>query len=144
MEASTFKQLASGEPIQARQIYGQPFTMMNYAKLMFNCNELPKEVENTEAFFRRFLIFPFTQTIPKAEQDPELSTKIIQTELSGVFNWMLEGLRRLLEQRRFSDSEQIDNQVNEFRREADSVAMFLEEEGYRPDTGSFVLLKTLY
>ena len=144
LEASTFKQLASGEPIQARQIYGQPFTMMNYAKLMFNCNELPKEVENTEAFFRRFLIFPFTQTIPKAEQDPELSTKIIQTELSGVFNWMLEGLRRLLEQRRFSDSEQIDNQVNEFRREADSVAMFLEEEGYRPDTGSFVLLKTLY
>lgn len=84
LEASTFKQLASGEPIQARQIYGQPFTMMNYAKLMFNCNELPKEVENTEAFFRRFLIFPFTQTIPKAEQDPELSTKIIQTELSGV------------------------------------------------------------
>ena len=57
---------------------------------------------------------------------------------------MLEGLRLLLEQRRFSDSEQIDNQVNEFRREADSVAMFLEEEGYRPDTGSFVLLKTLY
>ena len=73
LEASIFKQLASGEPVQARQIYGQPFIMENYAKLMFNCNELPKEVENTEAFFRRFLIFPFTQTIPKAEQDPELS-----------------------------------------------------------------------
>ena len=51
LEAHIFKQLASGEPVQARPIYGQPFTMENYAKLMFNCNELPKDVENTEAFF---------------------------------------------------------------------------------------------
>ena len=144
LEASIFKQLASGEPVQARQIYGQPFIMENYAKLMFNCNELPKEVENTEAFFRRFLIFPFTQTIPKAEQDPGLSTKIIQTELSGVFNWMLDGLRRLLKQKRFTVSQRIDDQINDFRKESDSVAMFIEEEGYEKSVSYTVLLKTLY
>ena len=63
LEAHIFKQLASGESVEARPIYGKPFNMENYAKLMFNCNELPKDVENTEAFFRRFLIIPFTQTI---------------------------------------------------------------------------------
>ena len=144
LEASIFKQLASGEPVQARQIYGEAFIMENYAKLMFNCNELPKEVENTDAFFRRFIIFPFTQRIPKEEQDPELSKKIIRDELSGVFNWMLDGLRRLLEQKMFSPSQVIDEQINEFRKESDSVAMFLDEEGYRPDPDGFVLLKTLY
>lgn len=113
LEAHIFKQLASGEPVQARQIYGQPFIMENYAKLMFNCNELPKDVENTEAFFRRFLIIPFTQTISKEEADPELSQKIISSELSGVFNWMLDGLRRLLSQKRFSDAELIDAQLAE-------------------------------
>lgn len=144
LEASVFKQLASGEPVEARQIYGSPFIMENYAKLMFNCNELPKEVENTDAFFRRFIIFPFTQSIPKQEQDPELSAKIVHQELSGVFNWMLDGLRRLLRQKRFSESGQIDEQVKNFRRESDSVAMFLDEEAYRPDLDHFVLLKALY
>ena len=144
LEAHIFKQLASGEPVQARQIYGQPFIMENYAKLMFNCNELPKDVENTEAFFRRFLIIPFTQTISKEEADPELSQKIISSELSGVFNWMLDGLRRLLSQKRFSDAELIDAQLAEYRKESDSVLMFIEDEGYIKDTNKSVLVKTLY
>ena len=78
--------------------------MREYGKLMFNCNELPKEVENTNAFFRRFLIIPFDSVIPESEQDPELAAKIIRDELSGVFNWMLEGLGRLLQQRTFTRS----------------------------------------
>ena len=144
LEAHIFKQLASGEPVQARQIYGQPFIMENYAKLMFNCNELPKDVENTEAFFRRFLIIPFTQTISKEEADPELSQKIISSELSGVFNWMLDGLRRLLSQKRFSDAELIDAQLAEYRKESDSVVMFLDEKGYYPHSERYVFLETLY
>lgn len=144
LEAHIFKQLASGEPVQARQIYGQPFIMENYAKLMFNCNELPKDVENTEAFFRRFLIIPFTQTISKEEADPELSQKIISSELSGVFNWMLEGLRRLLSQKRFSDAELIDAQLAEYRTESDSMVMFLDEKGYYPHNERYVFLETLY
>ncbi len=66
---------------------------------MFNCNELPKEVEHTNAFFRRFLIIKFDVTIPEANQDKNLSKNIIETELSGVFNWILEGLDRLLIQK---------------------------------------------
>lgn len=50
LEASIFKQLVSGEPVEARRIYGHPFTMREYGKLMFNCNELPREIERTNAF----------------------------------------------------------------------------------------------
>jgi putative DNA primase/helicase len=75
--------------------------MTDYAKLIFNCNELPKDVEQTEAYFRRFLIIPFNVTIPEHEQDKELAKKIIDNELSGVFNWVLSGLKRLLMQQRF-------------------------------------------
>ena len=69
LEASIFKQLVSGEPVEARLPYGEPFTLTNYAKLIFNCNDLPREVEQTNAFFRRFLIIPFDVTIPEEEQD---------------------------------------------------------------------------
>lgn len=144
LETSIFKQLVSGEPVEARQIYGKPFTMREYGKLMFNCNELPKEVEQTNAFFRRFLIIPFNQTIPESEQDPELAKKIIASELSGVFNWLLDGLRRLLSQKKFTQSEIVRNQIEAYRRESDSVAMFMEEEGYTPSVGGYILLKTLY
>lgn len=102
LEASIFKQLVSGEPVEARLPYGEPFSLTNYAKLIFNCNELPREVEQTMAFFRRFLIIPFDVTIPEEKQDKQLAQKIIKNELSGVFNWVLEGLKRLLLQKQFT------------------------------------------
>ena len=105
--SSIFKQLVSGEPVEARLPYGKPFILKQYAKLIFNCNELPKDVEQTEAYFRRFLIVPFEITIPESEQDKQLSQKIIANELSGVFNWVLYGLKRLLENKKFTDSHRV-------------------------------------
>lgn len=144
LEASIFKQLVSGEPVEARQIYGKPFIMEDYARLMFNCNELPRDVEQTDAFFRRFLIVPFTVAIPPEEQDPELSRKIIAGELPGVFNWVLGGLRRLLRQRKFTESELVRGQVEAYRRDSDSVAVFVDETGYFPDTLNKVSLQYMY
>ena len=71
LEAAIFKQLVSGEPVEARLPYGNPHIISGYAKLMFNCNELPMNVEHTEAFFRRFLIIPFNVTIHESERDPQ-------------------------------------------------------------------------
>lgn len=144
LEASAFKQLASGEPIDARQIYGKPYIMRDYAKLMFNCNVLPKETEQTNAFFRRFIIIPFNVTIPELEQDPELAQKIISQELSGVFNWALDGLRRLLINRKFTQSDIIKVQIETYKRESDSVAMFIDEYGYVPFEGTYISLKGMY
>lgn len=129
LEASIFKQLASGEPVEARQIYGQPFTMTNYARLIFNCNELPKETEQTHAFFRRFIIMPFDVTIPAEEQDPELASKIISTELSGVLNWALSGLERLMRNKRFTCCDAITRQLEQYQRESDSVAKRIKYSG---------------
>lgn len=144
LETSIFKQLVSGEPVEARLPYGEPFNLEHYARLIFNCNELPKEVEHTNAYFRRFLIVPFDQTIPEAEQDKELANKIIAKELSGVFNWVLEGLNRLLKQKRFTESVVVKQQLEQYRRESDSVQMFLEEEGYEPTLTETEPLKALF
>ena len=130
LESNYFKQLASGEPVQARLPYGQPFIMTDYAKLIFNCNELPTEVEQTNAFFRRFLIVPFAVTIPEAEQDKTLAGNIIKNELAGVFNWMLAGLRRVLAQQGFTDCEAARQQLELYRLQSDTVRLFLEENGY--------------
>ncbi len=144
METSVFKQLASGEPVSARHIFGRPFTMTDYAKMVFLCNELPWQIEQTDAFFRRFIIIPFDQTIPEEERDPELANKIIASERSGVFNWMLDGLKRLLKNKRFTESEIIKKQVDEFRYERDTVGIFLDQENYVPSNEKEEKLSVLY
>jgi putative DNA primase/helicase len=136
--------MASGEPIEARLPYGDPFILKEYAKLIFNCNELPKDVEHTNAYFRRFMIVNFDVTIPEHSQDKELPQKIIQTELSGVFNWILLGLDRVLVQRKFSECKAIENARSDYEKLSDSVQLFISEMGYKTSTTEFILISELY
>jgi len=144
LESSKFKSMVSGEPMEARLPYRDPFIITDYAKLVFNTNELPKDVEFTNAFFRRFIIIPFDVTIPEKEQNKGLANEIIKDELPGVFNWVLDGLKRLIENKGFSESQSIDKALNEFRTESDTVKRFIEEHGYLPDLENKILLKDLY
>jgi putative DNA primase/helicase len=144
MNCDLFKKLASGEAFTARSPYGRPFEVRNYAKMIFNANELPKDTEQTNAFFRRFIIIPFDVTIPTTEQDRELHRKIIDGELAGVFNWVLAGLKRLLSNKRFTDCTAIDEILKQYRTESDSVQMFIEENSYQPSNTERIPLKELY
>jgi putative DNA primase/helicase len=139
-----FKQLVSGEPIEARHPYGQPLVLTDYAKLIFSTNELPKDVEQTDAYFRRFLIILFGVTIPKEERDSTLAKRIIESELAGVFNWALDGLKRLLEQQQFTNCKIIEDTVIKYRQESDTVYLYLEEYNYSPSTIAYVTLKLVY
>lgn len=144
LETSIFKQLVSGEPVSARLPYGNPFTIRKYAKLIFNCNRLPTDVEHSNAYFRRFLIIPFDVTIPEHERDPELPQKIIKSELSGVFNWVLEGLKRILENKKFSESDKVKQAIESYKKSSDSVKMFLDDNHYVIDSNEIKPLKELY
>jgi putative DNA primase/helicase len=134
LETDTFKLMASGEPISVRLPYGEPFILTEYAKLIFNCNELPRDVEHTNAFFRRFLIMGFDVTIPEDKQDKQLANRIIENELSGVFNWILQGLDRLLKQKNFSKCAAVENARSDYEKQSDSVKMFIEDLEYKPST----------
>lgn len=144
IETSYFKQLVSGEAVEARLPYGQPFILTNPAKLIFNANDLPRDVEHSHAYFRRFLIVPFTQTIPEEQQDKRLAQKIIKTELPGVLNWALEGLKRLLSNHAFTAAEAVRRAVEDYKVSSDSVKLFLSEVGYKPDALGFILIRDLY
>ncbi|WP_435352869.1 DNA primase family protein [Emticicia sp. SJ17W-69] len=144
LESNIFKQIASGEKVEAKALYKDPFIMSDYAKLLFNCNELPKDVEHNEAYFRRFIIIPFEVTIPNEERDVDLPKKIIEKELSGVFNWIMEGLERILEQKKFSHSPIVDNYIEAYKKESDSIALFIDEEGYKAHHENFILLSNLF
>ena len=144
LQSNTFKQLASGEPIECRLPYREPFLLQNICKFAFNTNSLPVDVEHTGAFFERFLIIPFKEYIPEENRDPKLAEKIIQDELPGVFNWVLAGLKRLVKQGKFSKCRASDEALSDFRKDSDSVALFLEDAGYTPDPHKWRPAKPIY
>lgn len=144
LQADKLKTLTSGEPIGARLPYKDPVTIKDYAKLVFNVNELPRNVEQTHAFFSRFLIIPFEITIPDSKADRNLHKKIIDAELPGVLNWILEGLNRLLKNKDFTPCESSARVLEQFKIESDSVKFFLQEHNAKPHVNEWLKLSQLY
>ncbi len=138
------KRMASGEAIQVKMLYKDTITISDYAKLVFNANVLPTDVELSHGFFRRFLIVEFGQTIGEDEKDPELANKIIANELPAVLNWMIEGAKRLQQNKRFSACQKSDELLAQYRLESDVVALWLDDRGYIPHDVSNKSLRDLY
>ena len=103
--ADDFKNLVSGGRIQADVKNLAPITFNNTAKFIFASNHDIKTGDKSEGWLRRLLIVPFEQDfkdskVPKYEIMNEL-----RAEYPGIFNWAIEGLRRLMKQQQFSESE---------------------------------------
>ena len=110
-----FKRLASQEPISMKTLYKDVITTDEYARMLFCLNEFPRTNDISNGFYRRFLIAPFQVEIPKARIDPELSRKIIAQELPGIMNWALEGRKRLVTDKRFTESPVMNRALEEYR-----------------------------
>ena len=95
-ESSNFKAIVSGEAIEARAIYGEPFTMRTTCKLWFLSNHLPRFRHGTEAESRRMRFIRFDR-IPD-EKDVTLKEQI-RNERDGIFGLMVVYLQRLLPMR---------------------------------------------
>jgi putative DNA primase/helicase len=143
MDPELFKQLVSGETVGARLPYKDPIELFRYGKLMFNANTLPNDVEQNEAYFRRLIIIAFNKTIPEEQRDPTLAKRMIEMELPGVFNWVLEGLNRLVHQGKFTESAAVKENIKNYKENSDSVTLFLRDENYVVSGASEVSLKTL-
>jgi putative DNA primase/helicase len=136
--------LASGEPIEARLPYCEPFIMTGYAKLIFNVNRLDNaNIEHTHGFYRRLLIIPFNKTIADIDQDKNLHKKIL-ADKPGVLNWIIEGAERVISNEDIYISDECRKFKNRFIKETDSAALFLEDRNYEADINSIVYLADLY
>ena len=143
-DVDMLKKLISREPVTARLPYGKPMTLINYGKLMFNCNVMPKSTEKTHAIYRRMIIINFNITIPKAKQDKMLSDKIIDTEMEGVLNWVIDGLKRLLKNETYTESKLIDEQVELYKNSDDTFHQYLKEEGWKPHKSNYQQFSYLF
>lgn len=99
IDEQKIKSLISGDAIQCDIKYRDPVTIRPTAKWIVNGNALPAVSDHSTGFWRRWLIFPFT--VVPTQRVPLLAETIIDRELSGVLNWCVDGLVRLLERGAF-------------------------------------------
>ncbi|MDM0497010.1 phage/plasmid primase, P4 family [Clostridium perfringens] len=127
-DTGIFKVVTGEDYLMAEKKNKNPFKFRPFARLVFSCNELPKNyVDRTEGFYRRLIIVPFNRQIEKNKIDKALKYKF-QREKEGILNWALKGLRRLYENNfEFSENELTDEVKKEYKRENNNVISFVEE-----------------
>ncbi|HIE29270.1 TPA: hypothetical protein EYP66_18520, partial [Candidatus Poribacteria bacterium] len=121
-----FKMLTGGDMLEAQRKFQHPFKFVNYAKLIFSANKLPETYDETDAFFRRWIIINFPNKFEGDKADKKLIEKLTKPEeLSGLLNLALAGLKRLLEKGDFSGSKSTDEIREEYIRMSDPVGAFV-------------------
>jgi len=123
-----FKKIVAGEPQSAERKFKNPFEFQPFAKILFSANEFIPTKDRTHGFYRRFDILRFNLIFKLDEQKPDLLQEL-KKEVPGIFNWSLEGLERLSQQKWImTKSAYMENCHNEFKRATNPLQLFIEEE----------------
>lgn len=125
-EDATIMALVAGDPIQVRMIKQEPFETVPTAKLWWSMNTLPPIDETSEGVWRRIRIIPFTRKFTDGEKILDLKDKL-RCELPGIFNWALEGLKRVQRNNAISIPRRAAEVKAKYQRESNIVQVFVED-----------------
>lgn len=117
------KQLTGGDPIRCRRMQENEWVFIPTHKVMLVTNNLPNIRGTDVGIWRRIKPIPFeAEVVP----DPELEPALLG-ELSGILNWALEGLRKVVQEGGFVLPPEVEAARNEYRESMDIVGQFVED-----------------
>src|SRR5262249_634720 len=120
------KQFTGEDMMHFNPKYRPTFSRKATARLILSTNIRPPFRDRSDGLWRRLIILPFPVTIPKDRINRNLKEELAE-ELSGIFNWAVEGARSLRTQGHFVEPEGSRLAKEEFKRESNSARLYLEE-----------------
>lgn len=124
----TFKNLVTGDPIIAEKKNKQPFSLKNFAKMFFSANQIPIVYDESDGFFRRFMIIEWNKRFVDRGADTLLLEKITtEDEKSGILNILIHIARELDKRGYFKYADSVEKLRKKWKNKADSVNGFLEK-----------------
>ncbi|MDR7927342.1 phage/plasmid primase, P4 family [Acidithiobacillus thiooxidans] len=103
VDEQKLKTAISGGEISINRKFHVPVTVKLSAKWLLRGNEKPALTDQSGGLWRRLHIIHFEQKFEGEDKDPLLLKKILKSEMSGVLNWAIKGLVRLLRAKGFVD-----------------------------------------
>ncbi|MEW6351708.1 MAG: phage/plasmid primase, P4 family [Thermodesulfobacteriota bacterium] len=124
------KQLISGESLTVERKHRDPFVMQPHVKLIVTANRFPRSHDVGDAFFRRWKILKFRHRFPKPGEPgniPRFAESLNEQDLDAVFLRALHGLKRIHENKRFTQPESSVAAIGEYRQAMNPLIEFAEE-----------------
>lgn len=122
-----FKAIVSGDRITVEKKYENSISYAPICKMVFAVNNLPYSPDKSHGLYRRLFILPFERRFDGKQADKHLKGKL-QTELAGILNWALIGLKRLRENGyEFTQSTVIDAAIDRYKQEQNPMLDYMRE-----------------
>ena len=122
--ANRIKTLTGNDMLTARGLYKDIIEFKSDATIWVACNHKPEVDSSDEAMWRRLRLIPFNRVFSREEQDPDLSSKLVD-EYPGILQWILQGLAMYCAQNSLPEPEAVKKATSNYRNEMDSVKRFL-------------------
>jgi len=149
-----FKSLTGRDTVSANRKFKERLDFINYAKMIYASNELPRIYTISDAFWQRWTLIQFPNRFlsekeynaltPEEKENarignPKLINEITEeNELNGLLNFAIEGLERLEQKRDFSQSKLARDTKKTWERLSNSVASFIEDK-IETDWDSYII-----
>lgn len=131
-DGAIFKKLVSGNRVNVERKNANPFDFNNYAKFLFSANNIPRMKDKTGAILDRMIIVPFNAEFKDTDEDydPYIKYKLLAEDvMSYLINIAIQGLKRVLERRKFTESKLVDLELREYEENNNPVLTFFNEFG---------------
>ncbi len=134
-KTSMFKSITGGDEIDGEHKFCAAFTFRPRAKLVYSCNSLAESYDDSDAFFKRWIIVLFGRTFTGDEQDRDILAKLTTPEeLSAFANKSIEAYIRVRDSGRFTG--ELDTQAKRevYTKLSDPILIFIDERClFNPD-----------
>lgn len=124
-DTSIIKQMTGGDTVVARKLYEEFFEFRPQFKLWLAANHKPVIKEQTQAFWERMRLIPFTVFIPPEKRKKNLKAALRQ-EFSGILNWALDGCLEWQKLKGLQEPERVRKATRAYREEHDIMGEFIE------------------
>ncbi|MFY3741233.1 MAG: putative DNA primase/helicase [Candidatus Nitrosomirales archaeon] len=128
-QTGMFKTLVSGDPIDVERKNKNFYRMESFCKMFYSCNQFPEVFDQTDAFFRRWVLTEFTEKFEEKNDNRNLINELTTPEeLSGILNLLIPIARALKDRGyNFSKSATTEQVRREWGERADPVNAFARD-----------------
>ena len=128
-----FKAFVSGGEFTGRHPYSRRPTKVTKVPLMLCCaNGMPPTTDDTDGYFRRFLVIVAPNQIDERDKDVTLEAKLQADDVkAAIFNWMYRGYRSFVENGGKIDiASSVKDVIEEMKNTSNSLRRWISEFNY--------------
>ena len=132
----TLKRMTAGNAIMVENKGEKGYSTELYATHIYSANEIPRSLDKTDGFYRRWAIIPFNATfsVHDEDYDPLIADKIMTpTAISYTLNIAIRGAQRLIRTGHFTEPQSVKEALEAYKADNSTVLSWIEDKDLEID-----------